>query len=660
MQTLEQVKEEIYDRMLIIAEPRARYIPGSNKQVDALLAELRIISSQRGAGEPIPPERRERFSEIVTKLNKEYNVTIIEMATLIGMNRRHLSDYIKKRVGTELLYDEKRLKHPEDKDALIKELKQIASQRTAGKYIPPHLKERFSEVVTKLNKVNNVTLVDMAEMIGMTRGNLAEYMHMFIQPSAAEVKPFPPGANPTKKIWWKKQGRSYRDIWSFAQDITGVSPVVTKGDYRKIAVEAVNYVNANEPVKNQLLDFIETDAFTSMQSMSGYRMMAQIPISFVQWLSDTRGREITLEDLDFETKHNPKGITASMGQRFVNDYVPEKSPRPGEPAIRSETSQAHVRAALIKFFKFLEIQGKIEKYPMLGMKIGMERKINPVVYNINDLDEIFNKIISGKPAYYSLFMRLLLQIGSRPGQIFSIKCKDLEFGTATKDAFGRDFYPINPKKILEEEKGRRGEKVQKKYAPGTAMISARLKNDLEVWCKSNNISPNDAIFEKFIQLGGIQEGIRARTHILSGYKKVEDRWVEDKTRMKALSHDPDYYSLYGLRHTWASVIYNITKDVKYVTTSGGWASGSSVPVDVYVQSRAKSDVMDIAKKWEIYIDPEYKADVEKVEKEKEKEAPAAMGAVELKKLEDTQKLLIDQLNAMAKKIEELEGKKNNS
>ncbi len=658
MQTVAQVKEEIYNRMAIsIAEPRARYIPGSNKQIDTLLAELRTIASQRGAGEPIPPELRERFSEVATKLNREYNITIIEMATMIGMNRRHLSDYIKKGVGTELLYDEKRLKQPEGKETLIKELKQIASQRTAGKYIPPQLKERFSEVVTKLNKVHNVTLVNMAEMIGMTRGNLAEYMHMFIQPPVAEVKSFQPGADPVKKTRWKKQGRSYRDIWSFAQDIVGISPVVTKGDYRKIAVESVNYVNANEQVKNQLLDFIETDAFTSMQSMSGYRMMAQIPVSFVQWLADTRGREVTLEDLDFESKQNPKGINASTGQRFVDDYVPEKSPRPGEPAIRSKTSQAHVRAALVKFFKFLEIRGKIDKYSMLGMKIGMERKINPVVYNMGDLDEIFNKIISGKPTYYSLFMRLLLQVGSRPGQIYPIKCRDIEFGTATKDALGRDFYPINPKKILEEEKGRRGEEVKKKYAPGTAMISAKLKTDLEAWCKSNNLSPNDAIFEKFIQLGGIQEGIRARTHILSGYKKVEDRWIEDKTRTKALSHDPDYYSLYGLRHTWASVIYNITKDVKYVTTSGGWASGSSVPVDVYVQSRAKTDVLEIAKKWEIYIDPEYKADVEKVEKEKEIEAPTVMGTSELKKLEDTQKMLIEQLNAMAKKIADLEGKK---
>lgn len=662
MQTITEVKEEIYNRMAIIAEPRARYIPGSNKQIDALMVELRDIASQRGAGESIPPELRERFSEVVTKLNRDYNIPIIEMATMIKMNRRHLSDYIKKGVGTELLFDEKRLIPQEDKEALIKELKQIAAQRIdtgipSRKYIPTQLKERFSEIVTKLNKVHNVPLTEMAEIIGMTRGNLAEYMHVFIQPPAAEIKPFPPGANPAKKIWWKKQGKGYKDIWSFAQNITGISPVVTKGDYRKIAVEAVNYVNANEAVKNQLLDFIETEAFTSMQSMSGYRIMAQIPISFVQWLSEQKGYEITLDDMDFESKRNPRGITASTGQRFVNDYVPEKSPRPGEPAIRSETSQAHVRSALIKFFKFLEIRGKIEKYSMLGMKIGMERKINPVVYNMGDLDEIFNKIISGKPAYYSLFMRLLLQIGSRPGQIYPIKCRDIEFGMATKDALGRDFYPINPKKILEEEKKRRGEKVQKKYAPGTAMVSARLKNDLESWCKSNNLSPNDPIFEKFIQLGGIQEGIRNKAHILSGYKKVEDRWVEEKTRMKILTHDPDYYSLYGLRHTWASVIYNITKDVKYVTTSGGWASGSSVPVDIYVQSRAKADVLEIAKKWEIYINPEYKGDVEKIEKEMEKAvAPVAMGAEQLKQLEDTQKLLIDQLNAMRKEIEALKGK----
>ena len=655
--SVEQVKQEIYSRMEdIIAEPRARYVPGVNKQVDALMSELRTIAAQRGAGAPIAPERRERFSEIVTKLNKEYGVTIIDMATMIGMNRRHLSDYIKKGVGMELLFDERRLAHAEDKEVLIKELKQIASQRIMGKYIQPQSKERFSVIVTKLNKAHGVPLTEMAEMIGMTRGNLAEYMHMFIQ--APQVKPFPPGVSPAKKTWWKKQGRSYRDIWAFAQDIAGISPVETKGDYRKIAVEAVNYVNADDAVKNQLLDFIETEAFTSMQSMSGYRIMAHIPISFVQWLADTRGREITIEDLDFESKRNPKGITASTGQRFVDDYVPEKSPRPGEPAIRSETSQAHVRSALIKFFKFLEIRGKIDKYSMLGMEIGMERNINPVVYNMSDLDEMFNKIISGKPAYYSLFMRLLLQVGSRPGQIYSIKCKDLEFGVATKDALDRDFYPINPKKILEEDKKRRGEKVKKKYAPGTAMISARLKNDIESWCKTNNLSPNDAIFGKFIQLSGIQAGINTKAHILSGYKQVADKWVEEKTRMKVLTHDPDYYTLYGFRHTWASVVYNITKDVKYLTTSGGWASGSSVPVDVYVQTRAKSDVLEIAKKWEIYIDPEYKGDVENIEKEKEKEvAPAAMGADQLKQLEDTQKLLIEQLNAMAKKIEELEGKK---
>jgi len=657
MQTVAQAKQEIYDRMtLMIAEPRARYIPGANKQVDALMSELRIISSQKAPGDPIPPERRERFSEVVTQLNRQYNIMIIDIAAASGINRSYVSEYIKKGTATKTkpLFDEKSL-ILEDKEALINELKTIAANRIEGKYIQPELRLRFSEIITKLNRIHHVSISKMADISGMHDNTIFGYLNPQV-----EVKTFAPGPNPAKKTGWKKSGKSYREIWSFSQGITGISPILTKGDYRKIAVETVNYINANEAVKNQLLDFIETEAFTSMQSMSGYRMMAQIPVSFVQWLSEQKGYEITFGDLDFESKRNPRGITASTGQRFVNDYVPEKAPKPGEPAIRSETSQAHVRSALIKFFKFLEIRGKIEKYSMLGMKIGMERKISPVVYNMSDLDEIFNKIISGKAAYYSLFMRLLLQIGSRPGQIYPIKCRDFEFGVATKDALGRDFYPINPKKILEEEKKRRGEKVQKKYAPGTAMVSARLKNDLEAWCKSNNLSPNDAIFEKFIQLAGIQEGIRTRAHILSGYKKVADRWIEDKTRMKVLTHDPDYYTLYGLRHTWASVVYNITKDVKYVTTSGGWASGSSVPMDVYVQSRAKADVLEIAKKWEIFIDPEYKGDVEKVEKEKEKAAapPAAMGADQLKQLEETQRLLIEQLNAMRKEIETLKGTKS--
>jgi hypothetical protein len=174
-----------------------------------------------------------------------------------------------------------------------------------------------------------------------------------------------------------------------------------------------------------------------------------------------------------------------------------------------------------------------------------------------------------------------------------------------------------------------------------------LKKDLEAWCQSNNLAPNDAIFGKFIQLGGIQEGIRQRVHVLSGYKRVADQWVEDKTKLKVLTHEPDYYTLYGFRHTWASVIYNITKDVKHVTTSGGWASGSSVPVDVYVQSRSKADVLEIAKKYEIFIDPEYKGDVSKIEVEKEKEkAPvAAMGAEQLQAMQE-------QINQVMKRMEE--------
>lgn len=79
-------------------------------------------------------------------------------------------------------------------------------------------------------------------------------------------------------------------------------------------------------------------------------------------------------------------------------------------------------------------------------------------------------------------------------------------------------------------------------------------------------------------------------------------------------------------------------------------------MDVYVQSRAKIDVLEIAKKWEIYIDPEYKADVEKVEKEKEKAAApgVVIGKEEFERLWDQIAQLTNQMEEDRKKREELE------
>lgn len=665
MQTVAQVKDEIYDRILIIAEPRAKYIPGTNKKVDVLMAELRQIAGKRHAGKPVAEEDRSRLSEIVTELNHVYKISTSQLSEITDMARSAITGYIK---PMEKEIDERLLKRRESEESLRKEMREIAGQKDSVGRIPERLRPRISEVIARLHEVYGVTFTEMEEITGMGRDYMSGYMRGYFEsPEKTKPKPFYIGNDPKKKTWWKKSGKSYKELWEFAQDISGISPVTTKVDLRKIAVEAVNYVNADDDVKQYLLKYIKIHAFETMQSTSGYSQMVRFALFFVQWLSERRGYEITRKDLNpYDVTQNPKGITFTWGKEFVADYVPEKS------GVQSKTSMAAIRNTLIKLFKYLEMERFTIGYSMLGLITDMPRGSWVVAYNIPELDEMFNKIIMGKPVYYSLFMRLLLQVGSRPGHAFPIKCKHMEeFKTPVKDALGRNFYYINTQRILQDEKTGRGEEITKKFpaggtavrGAGTALISERLRNDLIAWCKSRNNQPSDYIFQKFISLEGIQGGIADRVHILSGYKIVNDRWVKDPARQKILSHDIDFYSLYGLRHTWTSVLYFIPSTeqdaLDYLRPAGGWAPDSTVAVSSYKQYMNREDALAIAQKYEIYIPPRWEKDIETIRKgEEKKEIPGVViGAEGLKKLEETQKLLIDQLNTMAKKIEELEGKK---
>jgi integrase len=667
-QTVAQVKEEIYSRMeAIIADPGVKYIPGASKRIDALLEELHQIVSKRLFGKPMPEEFVPRYSEILTELSNVHGFSQSELSKITGMERKALVKYIRPPTGEKKYFDEKRLEKSEDKESLMAELDRIVRRRIANK-IRSEDKERLSEVLTKLHIAHGISINELSARSDMDRNVLAGYIHIYTGSPVKREMPFTPGPDSAKKTWWKKSGKSYKDMWEFAQDITEISPVNTKSDIRKIAVEAVNYVNADIDVKDYLLKYIKVHAFDTMQSIDGYSKMVQFALFFVQWLSEKRGYEITRKELNpYDMTTNPKGITFTTGKEFVSDYVPEKS------GIQSKSSMSSKYSTLIKFFKYLEMERFTVGYSMLGLKTEMRSEAWTVAYNLPELDEMFNKIIMGQDRIYSLFMRLLLQVGSRPEQIFPIRCEHLqEFKTPVTDALGRNFYYISTQKIHYEAKKARGEEIIKKFpaggtavrGAGTSLISEKLRNDLIDWCKSRNNQPSDYIFQKFISLDGISEGIRRRKHILSGYRQVGNKWEKDPSRQKELSHDMDFYSLYGLRHTWTSVLYFIPATeqdaLDYIRPTGGWAPDSRVPVGTYKQYMDRESALAIAEKYEIYIPPRWAKYVEDIKKGKEEKAAApgaAMGAVELKKLEDTQKLLIDQLNAMAKKIEELEGKK---
>lgn len=103
-----------------------------------------------------------------------------------------LSDTIQpsKKVETEAEVDEKTTA----KEKLIQELLQITSQRDKRKRIPPLLRPRYEVVVTQLNKVHNMTFLEISNLSGMDRQTLSKdvdsYLkeHPIVQPDEAVLR----------------------------------------------------------------------------------------------------------------------------------------------------------------------------------------------------------------------------------------------------------------------------------------------------------------------------------------------------------------------------------------------------------------------------------------------------------------------------------------
>ncbi len=681
MQTVAQVKEEIYNRMAIIAEPRAKYVPGANKRVDALIEEMKQIAGQRAAGQAIPEQFRPRFSEIVTELHTEKGFSQKHLADMIQFGSKNLAKYIRPG-GEKRYYDESRLAKPENKESLLADLDRIKDRKISGK-VRDDDKPRLSEILTKLHIAYGISENDLSKRFEMERNTLARYIH--VTTAVPIQKQFTPGLNPAKKMWWKQSGKSYKEIWSFAQYITGISPIKSRADYEKIAIEAADYLNIDDKVKGLLWEYISSEQGGAMQlqSMSGYRSSVELPIMFIQWLSETKNKEITFSDLSLKMIEgglvvktpNPNGITSETLDNFSKDWVPERTQDNKSIGLktRSITSIIHVFDYAPKFQKYLAVKSIIEypfkdlKYPTRPQK-GEDEDVGPV-YNINELAEIFNKIIPAKDQGIKLFMRLLLQAGSRPEQIVSIKCKDIINTPVTTDAFGKTFYIINTSIILSEGKAERGENVVKKFSTRKAYISEGLMNDFKAWMVQRKLKPEDPIFlpnaegRGFMTLDGMRNRISFGAHTLTGYKRMKvttpegdekEMWVRDESRPILLSHtDPKFYKPYGMRKTFASVLYALTGEQGYVIRAGGWQKGSTVPWEYYTRLMKAADALAIFKKYEIYIDPDATTSSGKPFREHIKTidvtaAPAAGTAIGT----DEFKLMRSQIEAIMKTQEE--------
>lgn len=353
----------------------------------------------------------------------------------------------------------------------------------------------------------------------------------------------------------------------------------TKEDYYRIMSEGVKlFVNADPKLKEILLLYLKPYAFNAYKSEQSYKWASIIPATFIQWLSERRKKQVTLGDLE------TPNLMPEDAALFVEDYSP------------STFVQAHVRANLIKFFDFLVNPARryITTQPLGGMTTDMPISVRAIVYGKDALDEFYNGILFGAPTYYTLFFKTLFQTGLRPKHAYYLTCGVIE-ARPLKDALGRVFYSIPIREHIAKEKRKVREEIAKKYPPEFVYISESLKDEIMKWCKDNRLGSDGYVFKGFFNLDA------AGTFI--------ERRRKSPAIAARLKQKPDQYMLYGLRHTWASVIFAITKNVGDLIDYGGWR-GQGIPLNVYRQSMPSEDALEIAKKWELYIPPDRKLEVE--------------------------------------------------
>lgn len=401
----------------------------------------------------------------------------------------------------------------------------------------------------------------------------------------------------------------WKEIYTEARIRKGIKPR-EKDDYFEIMSDAITKVNADTKVKEALLSYLSR-GLTTYKSASSYKRAAIIPATFVQWLSEKRRKKITLIDLELPN------TTPEDAESFVKAYS------------KSLHLQAQIKSYLITFSKYL-VSGRypISKDPFMDLEIDMPESKRVIIYNEEELDDFYNVLLSGAPRYYTLFFRLLMETGQRPVSIYYLTCGDIEYDKPQQDALGRTFYPIFVKNILVREKKKIGETLSKRKRPAEVVyISEQLKNDIMKWCEDNKLTGKGYIFKEFFGRYTYNEFIRARR--------------ENPDIASRLKHKDTLYILYGLRHTWTSVMYAITNVIGDLIDLGGW-SAAGVPLEVYRVSMKPCPALAIAKKWDIYLPPDRKDVVLELQgkcERKEEERVPGVPAVSIEQFEKLQSLV---------------------
>lgn len=380
---------------------------------------------------------------------------------------------------------------------------------------------------------------------------------------------------------------SWMDLYTQSREKLG-KEVKTKQDvYDVLSFAVKNKVNADPELKTALINFL-TNGLDEYNSLTGYKNGIIPPVQFIQWLSKSKGKKITLQDLE------PPNLTVDEAKSFIRENS------------TGESGQAILRSSLKGFTKYLVTRYKLTRNPFVELKINPTKSKRKIVFNLEQLDEFYNIVMFGAKTIYQIYWKVLLQTGLRPSHAHILKFSDIDRNRPREDAIGRQFYPVYALKALSREKKKKGEIILKKNPPEIAYLSQDLVDEIIKWQTENGKSPDAYIFKDDFAY------VALKSFIL---RNRESQKV--KTRLK---YSADEYMPYGLRDSWASTLYNISKNLKDLSNLGGWDEEATA-LNYYVNAFRATEALDIAKRWGIFIPPERADEVKMIEKMKEGTQP---------------------------------------
>lgn len=323
---------------------------------------------------------------------------------------------------------------------------------------------------------------------------------------------------------------------------------------------------------------------------------------FIEYVREKKGKTITAYDFDLDNLKDDDLVAFYNKPRWIK----------GKLGPWSETTQKRANSFIQVFGKWLARNKYVGTFPYV--KITVEERIDSILADkrtegkprkLDELDRIMAVI--GTERYlkekwrapvFKYFALIELNSGARPGQLMlALRFKDLLTGDTIIDVKGDHYIVIPYADALRREKIKRAEKVRKKKPMPDIFLHVDYAKEIIAYKDKMRWDEEVRVFPQTLEGEGMlpMRSIQHRMSAIADLSMVKD------------------FVAYDFRHTWASILFNITgrdeRSVEFLAKYGGWSS-AEVPRRNYIELMTPTMALEIATKYKIFIPTEAEDDYE--------------------------------------------------